>query len=162
MWGGCHTKPGLHFVARPAIERFREKCRFDPKTGCVLWTGSKCWGRGKTIRYGNFRDGKKIWLAHRWAAKNIHGFDIDGLQVDHCCPLHRAGSEPLLPDTLCVHHVQPQTGEVNRWLQTERRRQYVEIQVGILPYDDVYGEPGIYVPDDAIPFYEPPAWLLAA
>lgn len=168
MWGGNHDRgirqlPGVKgFIARPAIERFREKCRFEPETGCVLWTGSQCYGRGKTIRYGNFRDGKKIWLAHRWSAKFIHGLEIDNLQVDHCCPMYRAGSEPMLPNTLCVQHVQVLTGQKNRWLQTERRRQFVHLEVGILPYHEVYGEPDIIVPSDAIPFYEEPSWLKAA
>lgn len=163
-WGQFHNPnfvrgaKGL-FVSRDALDRFREKCEFDPLTGCVLWTGAKCWGRGKTIRYGSFRDGKKVWLAHRWSAKNIHGFDIDGLQVDHCCPMYRAGSDPLLPNHLCVEHVQPLSDEKNRWLQTERRRHFVHLEVGLFDYEEIYGSPQIIVPDDALPFYEPPAWL---
>lgn len=147
------------FPSRPALERFREKCEFDPRTGCVLWTGAKCWGRGHTIRYGGFRDEGKIWLAHRWSAKHIHGFDIDGLQVDHCCPLMRGGDEPMLPNTLCVEHVRPATGEHNLWLQTWRRRQFVHIQVGILPYEEIYGPETILDPKNAIPFYTEPKWL---
>lgn len=164
-WGKNHIVTprgaGGLFVPMDALQRFRDKCQFDPFTGCVLWTGGKCWGRGKSIRYGSFRDGKKIWLAHRWSAKFIHGFDIEDLQVDHCCPLHRAGSEPMLPNTLCVEHVQPLSDERNRHLQTERRRHYVHLSVGLLPYEEIYGfDNGL--PDDAIPFYEEPAWLKAA
>lgn len=140
------------------MRRFVEKCEFDPRTGCVLWTGAKSWGRGKSIRYGAFKYEGKSWLAHRWSAKFIHGFDIEGLQVDHCCPIHRAG-EPLLPNTLCVHHVQPLSGMKNRWLQTERRRFYVHLQVGLLPYEEIYGEFDCVPPEDAIPFYEEPEWL---
>ncbi len=155
-WGKNHiilprTAGGM-FIPIPAIERFRAKCRFEPETGCVIWEGSKSWGRGKNIRYGGFRDGKTIWLAHRWSAKHIHGFDIDGLQVDHCCP-----NIPI-PNTLCVEHVRPLSSEQNRWLQTERRRQYVHMQVGLLPYEDIYGF--AETDDDLIPFYDPPAWLV--
>lgn len=160
-WGTCHVPLELRFIQRPAIVRFAQKCQFDPRTGCVLWTGAKCWGRGKTIRYGSFRDGDKTVLVHRWSAKNIHGFDIDGKQVDHCCPMYRAGEEAMLPDTLCVEHVQPLSNEENRWLQTERRRHYVEINVGIRDYYEVYGEPPV-VPDDALPFYVEPDWLRKA
>lgn len=164
-WGGNHIQGARlrndrgQLVAMDAMQRFIDKCEFCPRTGCVIWVGAKCWGRGKSIRYGSFRDGPRTHLAHRWSAKNIHGLEIDGLQVDHCCPLYRAGNEPLLPNTLCVQHVQAITGDYNRHLQTERRRHFVHLEVGLLPYTDVYGEICM-VPDDAIPFYEPPAWLL--
>lgn len=98
-------------------------------------------------------------LAHRWAAANIHGFEIDGLQVDHCCP---AG-----PSTLCVQHVKPETAAVNRELQTERKglgrafqalhtRQYwLYVWKGIeeAPVKIVREEGGV-------PWFEPPAWLV--
>lgn len=164
MWGASETllvtPPRNALLFAPAIERFRAKCRFEPETGCVVWVGGKCYGRGKSIRYGIFRDSattdtgkspKTPWLAHRWAAKYIHGLDIAGFQVDHCCP-----NIPI-PNTLCVEHVRPLTAEQNRWLQTERRRHFVHLQVGLLPYEDIYGyaEPD----EDAIPFYDPPKWL---
>lgn len=151
--------PQGHFLPVDALTRFRAKCEFDPKTGCVLWTGAKSWGRGKSIRYGAFRYEGETWLAHRWAAKFIHGHDIDGLQVDHCCPLDRAGTEPLLPDHLCVEHLAPVTGDYNRWLQTERRRHFIHVEVGLTAYEDVYGPINGEVPFDAIPFYEEPSWL---
>lgn len=151
--------PQGHFLPVDALTRFRAKCEFDPKTGCVLWTGAKSWGRGKSIRYGAFRYEGETWLAHRWAAKFIHGHDIDGLQVDHCCPLDRAGTEPLLPDHLCVEHLAPVTGDYNRWLQTERRRHFIHVEVGLTAYEDVYGPINVEVPFDAIPFYEEPSWL---
>lgn len=156
MWGQNHVIPARaptgEFTAIDAMERFKAKCRFEPETGCVIWTGSKSWGRGKSIRYGSFRDGPRTWLAHRWSAKFIKGFDIDGLQVDHCCP------HIPIPNTLCVEHVQPMTTERNRWLQTERRRMFIHLEVGLLPYDDVYGPPADEAPD-GIPFYEMPEWL---
>lgn len=158
-WGICHVPAEKRFIVRDAMEKFREKCEFDPKTGCVLWIGAKCWGRGKSIRYGSFRDGKKTVLAHRWAAQHIHGFDIEGLQVDHCCDLWRAGTEPLLPNTLCVQHVQPLSSERNRHLQTERRRHYIELEVGLRDYYEIYGDLGMDAPPEAIPFYEEPSWL---
>lgn len=166
MWGGDYHRggavPGVRgFPREEAILRFIRKCEFDPTTGCVLWTGAKCWGRGKTIRYGSFKDAGKTHLAHRWSAANIHGFEIDGLQVDHCCPMDRAGGEPLLPNTLCVHHVEPLSAEKNRWLQTERRRMHVQVQVGLLPYHEIYGDLPM-TPTEAVPFYEEPEWYKKA
>lgn len=143
------------------FQRFAAKCQFEPTTGCVIWIGGKCYGRGKNIRYGIFRgdepykiDGKRPapWLAHRWAAKYIHGLDIDELQVDHCCP-----NIPL-PNTLCVEHVQAITGDLNRHLQTERRRHFIHLEVGLLSYDEIYGGLDIE-PEENIPFYEEPEWL---
>lgn len=134
------------------MARFLAKCLFEPHTGCVVWIGGKSWGRGKNIRYGTFSYEGKPWLAHRWAAKHIHGFDIDGLQVDHCCP-----NIPI-PNTLCVAHLRPETGERNRHLQTERRRHFVHLQVGLLDFFEVYA--AAPAPDpEAIPFYDPPSWL---
>ncbi len=134
-----------------ALTRFRQKCRFEPDTGCVVWIAGQTKGRGHHIPYGSFKDQGKHWLAHRWAAKFIHGFEIDGLQVDHCC------LNIPLPNTLCVQHLQPITGELNRHLQTDRRRKFIHLQVGLLTYEDVYGPQVVGTPD--IPFFDPPAWL---
>ena len=135
-----------------ALTRFAAKCQFEPETGCVIWIGGKCWGRGKHIRYGCFRGAdKKVWLAHRWAAKFVHGLEIDGVQVDHCCP-----NIPI-PNTLCVQHLQAIPGDLNRHLQTERRRHFVHLQVGMLPYEEIYGVP--VDPELTIPFYPEPEWL---
>lgn len=137
-----------------ALERFAAKCRFEPETGCVIWMGAKSWGRGKSIRYGGFKFEGKVWLAHRWAAKFIHGFEIDELQVDHCCP-----NIPI-PNTLCVQHVQPLSAERNRHLQTERRRAFVFLEKGLLPFEDIYGpQPEPVNIEDMVPFHEPPEWL---
>lgn len=139
------------------LQRFVSFCRFEPETGCVVWTGGKTKGRGHNVDYPSFWFNGKRWFGHRWAAKFIHGQDIDGFHTDHCCP-HRP-----LPNTLCVEHVQSLTPRENRELQFTRRKQFIHMQVGLLPYEDVYKMPA-YLTDDTelIPFYEPPAWLIAA
>ena len=121
----------------------------------MLWEGGKTQGRGHSVPYGAFWFEGRRWFAHRWAAKYIHGLDIDGLQVDHCC----SDRVPFLrqPNTLCVEHVAPLTLEENRWLQTERRRQFVHLQVGLISYEDVYGPPDEGL--DTIPYYIEPRWL---
>lgn len=143
----------------PALERFRAKCRFDPTTGCVLWTGAKTAGRGNTAVYGKFRNehGESEY-AHRYAARAIHGLAIGGVQVGHCCP-HG-------PNTLCVQHLAGQTqaenlAELNgrlaerRALQgTDERQHWLFVSLGI--YEP---EPEPERPDDLVPFYDPPAWL---
>lgn len=137
-----------------ALARFRDKCRFEPETGCVIWTGGQTMGRGHHVPYGSFWFEGRRWFAHRWAAKFIHGLDIDGFQVDHCC------EATATPNTLCVQHLQAATPKENRDLQTMRKR-FVFLQKGLLDYADVYGfkhEPDV----DAVPFYSPPRWLLAA
>lgn len=108
-------------------------------------------GRGHSDPYGSFWFDGRRWFAHRWAARYIHSHNIDELQVDHFCP-NRA-----LPNTLCVEHVRPLTAERNRWLQTERRKMFVHIEVGLVDYRDVYGDP----PQERsqIPFHSPPDWL---
>ncbi len=137
-----------------ALERFKSKCRFEPETGCVVWVGGQTAGRGHNIPYGSFWADGRRWFAHRWAAKFIHGLEIEGLQVDHCCP-----NIPL-PNTLCVEHVRPLAGDLNRHLQTARRRKFIHLQVGLLSYEDVYGPP-IEQPDElGVPFYDPPSWLI--
>lgn len=132
------------FLSRPALERFAEKCRFDPTTGCVLWIGGQTSGQLKTAKYGSFRDGKRRWFAHRWPAKHIHGLEIEGLQVDHCCP---SG-----PNTLCVQHLQAVTQAVNLQLQWGRR---------LWGWDEweEQNSSAANDADDAIPFHLPPAWL---
>ena len=140
----AQPRDGLgRFGSRPALERFAEKCRFEPATGCVLWTGGTTSGHLKTLAYGSFWDGGRRWFAHRWAASHIHGLDIAGLQVDHCCP----GG----PNTLCVQHLQAVTQTVNLELQWGRR---------LWGWDEWEAS----APDAAndgrdVPFHLPPAWL---
>lgn len=136
------------------LERFRQFCRFQPETGCVVWVGGTTKGRGHHIPYPAFWFEGRRWFGHRWAAKFIHGIDIDAFHVDHCCP-----NIPL-PNTLCVEHVQAISARDNRILQTERRRRFIHLEVGLLRYEDVYG-PLVEMPDAEaeIPFYTPPAWM---
>lgn len=133
-----------------AFARFRRFCRFEPETGCVVWTGGKTMGRGHHVPYGSFWYDGRRWFAHRWAAKFIHKQAIEGFQTDHCCP-----TIPI-PNTLCVEHLQSITAQRNRELQHMRRMVY--LRVGLIEYDEIYrGKPE---PDpDAIPFFNPPAWL---
>lgn len=142
----------------PAIERFAAKCAFDPVTGCVIWVGGKTSGRGNSAEYGSFWDAGKRHFAHRWAAENIHGHDIAGAQVGHCCP---AG-----PNTLCVEHVEPQTQADNLAEMHERRaagvrqsneeRQYwLFVSLGIEPEPEPAPRPDGF----DVPWYDPPEWL---
>ena len=147
-------------ILRPALERFAEKCRFDPATGCVLWTGALSAGVGNTTHYGRFWYEKRMWLAHRWSGVFIHKLDLDGLQAGHCCP-HGHNS-------LCVQHIEPITFQANtaeqharlgnpgqRETQTSRDRQYfLFIQLGIEPARE-RAAPS----PDLVPFYDPPEWF---
>lgn len=137
------------------LTRFAGKCAFDPITGCVMWTGTTTHGKGRNEPYGYFWFEGRMVLAHRWAAIHIHGFDIDGLEVDHCCP---AG-----PSTLCVQHLKPEEGEINRALRLEResrtfqdlqtKRYWLFVSLGIEQYVPRERE------SDGVPFYSPPDWL---
>jgi hypothetical protein len=60
-------------VSPTALARFFAKLEVDPchgfeGTACVLWTGGKSCGQGKTVKYGVLKDQGKRWYAHRWAA----------------------------------------------------------------------------------------------
>lgn len=63
---------------KTAEERFMEKVRKDPVTGCWLWTGAAITG------YGVFGFEGKNWPAHRWAYMLFVG-DLGNLQVCHAC-----------------------------------------------------------------------------
>ena len=136
---------GRFLPTRPALERFVAKCAFDAGTGCVRWTGGQTQGRGHSAPYGSFWYEGRRWFAHRWAARFIHGLDIDGLQVDHCCPRELVAH----PDTLCVQHLQAIPAADNRELQ------WLRVQVGI---DE---PPPLPAPADGllVPFFTAPAWL---
>lgn len=120
-----------------------------------MWIGAQTSGHGHHEPYGRFHDAGTKHLAHRWSAEKIHGFEITGLHVDHCCP---AG-----PSTLCVEHVRPETAQVNRALQhlrpgrafqsLETRRYWLFVQKGIEP------APQRILQSDDVPFFHPPAWL---
>lgn len=143
-----------------ALARFSAKCRFDPVTGCVLWTGGNTSGHGNTARYGSFWYGGRRWFAHRWAAVHIHKIVVADRQVGHCCP--------GVPDTLCVQHIEPQTMLENLAEQRARlggvcvsqsaaeRQHWLFVERGFtrLP------EPAEHAVD-GVPFFSPPDWLAA-
>lgn len=142
---------------RPAIERFAERCRFDPATGCVLWIGGMTAGRGsQKAQYGRFWYDGFNWLAHRWAAVYIHGIELGDNQGGHVCP-HG-------PNTRCVQHIAAQSQLENLAEQNDRRKArqsnrtkqfWLFVSLGIEPPPaTVEVDPG------AVPFYDPPEWLL--
>lgn len=141
---------------KTVLERFAEKCRFDPTTGCVLWIGGTTAGRGNSARYGVFWDGKR-WAAHRWAAINIHGLTLGERQAGHNCP---AG-----PNTLCVEHLAGQTqlenlDELHDRKKAKAAQSASEKQFWLFVMLGIERAPaGQVVDPDAVPFYEPPAWL---
>lgn len=152
------ARPGNSWSANrrmTPLERFAEKCAFDPYTGCVMWIGGTTHGHGNNAPYGSFWDGRR-WFAHRWAAHHIHGLDINGLPVGHNCP-HG-------PTTLCVQHLAGMTREQNQEMikshpgrciqDITTKRYWIYIAVGL----EEYRAPERDIPD--IPFYDPPAWLL--
>lgn len=125
------------------MERFAAKCRFDPGTGCVIWIGGTTSGHGHHHPYGSFWFEGRRWFAHRWAARYIHGQNIDDMQVDHCCP-------DGVPHTLCVQHLQAVPPRINRELQ------WIRAQVGLDP-----APPDPLDPFEEVPFFDPPEWLAA-
>lgn len=151
---GRLIRPETPELIAAALKRFRGYCEFEPATGCVLWTGGTTMGQGHHVPYPAFWFNGDNWLGHRWAAKYIHGQDIEGFHTDHCCP------NISIPNTLCVQHLQSITPRQNRELQTERRRYFIHMQVGLLRYHDVYGhDPEPEPLTDSIPFHNPPSWL---
>lgn len=141
-----------------AIERFAAKCEFDPGTGCVLWTGGTTSGQGNTVRYGSFWFDGRRWFAHRFAAQFIHGIEITGTTVGHCC-------KPV-PNSLCVEHLEAQSltenvGERNtRYAANQRadeRQGYLLLQLGINEPEPKPEPPAGEL--DGVPFYDPPAWF---
>lgn len=151
----CPRDANGRLLPMDPLTRFASKCAFDPTTGCVMWIGTTTHGHGRNEPYGYFWFEGKMWLAHRWAAHHIHGFNIHEMEVDHCCP---AG-----PSTLCVQHVKPETGDVNRALRHERtpraaqtglKKQYwLLVSMG---YEEF--KPAERIPGD-VPFFDPPEWI---
>lgn len=141
------------------LARFAEKCRFDPTTGCVIWTGARTRGRGNTTEYGSFWYDGRRWFAHRFAAVFIHGLDVGKDEVGHCCP----GG----PNSLCVQHVETTTKAANiaerntRIASARRAEQANTTRQFWLLVDRGYETPPetrLAEPID-IPFYGPPEWL---
>lgn len=135
----ARDEKGRFRVSRAALDRFLDKCRFDPASGCVEWIAGKTRGRGKTRWYGVFKYLRRRWSAHRWAARYILGLEIDDLEVDHECG-----------NTLCVRHLQAVTGAVNRELY------WIRVEVGL--EEDFHDPPA---ENDGIPYHHPPAWFEA-
>lgn len=146
---------------KPALQRFAEKCEFDPVTGCVLWTGATQAGKGNTTRYGSFWDEGQSIRAHRWAAVNIHGIELGTDDAGHCCP-HG-------PNSLCVQHLEGQTKAVNVAERNTRvakanqsaatRQFYLFQQLGIHEPEPDPEIERLSVELNDIPFYEPPEWF---
>jgi hypothetical protein len=173
-----YRTPAGTFTADPALagqtdalERFRAKCQFDPRTGCVLWTGGTTRGRGNTATYGSFWYEGRRWFAHRWSGVFIHGLDIEGLQVGHDCKFTADGH----PNTLCVEHVTGETQADNLAEQlarlgppctrtsrfkadqtAEQRRHWLFTEIGLYEPEPVHN-PSVPTPD--WPDFTPPDWL---
>ena len=91
-------------------ERFYSKIKLEQ--GCWLWTGKKTSGN-----YGQFWDGSKYVMAHRWSYSHHVGEIVDDLTIDHLCHSwdasclggdncrHRSCVNPnhLEPVTICVN-----------------------------------------------------------
>lgn len=166
------ARPGNNYAqgrgTKTALQRFAEKCEFDPATGCVLWRGGTTAGQGNSARYGAFWDAGP-WKAHRWAAVHIHGLELGPHDAGHCCP---AG-----PNSLCVQHLSGQTkaeniAERNTRVARERRLQNLGQQDTLTRQAWLFVQLGINgdpEPESTnqkletalsdIPFYEPPDWL---
>lgn len=157
------ARPGNNYrvrsVGKTAMQRFVEKCRFDPTTGCVLWIGATQAGQGNSARYGSFWDEGRSIRAHRWAAVHIHGIELGTDEAGHCCP---AGPNPL-----CMQHLEGQTKAANVGERNTRvakanqssltRQFYLFKQLGILePEPEIEKLVDLLNP---IPFYTPPDWL---
>lgn len=130
---------GRFAVVTPALDRFLAKCEFDAMTGCVNWIGGKTMGHGHNVPYGSFWFEGRRWFAHRWAAKHLHGLEIErpGYQVDHECR-----------NTLCVRHLQVVPATINRelqWIRAQKCCPGYEYEPTELPAGD-------------IPFHVPPDW----
>jgi hypothetical protein len=123
-----------------ALDRFRTKCRFDPGTGCVIWTGGTSSARDGTERTGVFWDrGRKV-SARRWAAEHIHGLDLMGKEATVTCH-----------NPLCVEHVATaQRAYPHRQFYVMRDLGYAEL--------DERKAPAV----DPVPFHQAPAWLSPA
>lgn len=132
-----------------ALARFAAKCRFDPDTGCVVWTGGTSGGRAGEARYPAFWFEGKRWPGQRWAAIHIHGLPIsDAQEAQHTCP-----------NTLCVEHVARGT----HWSGNPRQH-WLLISMGYDHRPDDYEEDDGEAPPPDEPVAEPashdcPEWF---
>jgi len=123
-----------------ARRRFASKVRFDPQTGCVIWTAGTTGGWDGAVRYGSFKFGGKRWSAHRWAAAFIHSPDewTERMEVRHTCG-----------NTLCVQHVTAELPLVNT------AQYWALVHKG-------YGDPGPPPqPSEPSGWHKEPDWLQA-
>jgi len=97
---------------KTSIERFKDKCEFQPGSGCVLWQGATAANSAGDTRSPRFRDGGKVWAARKWAAVHIHGLEVgEGMIVVNSCGEDR-----------CVQHVSaivPGFNVRQHWLLTD-------------------------------------------
>lgn len=70
-------------VSEARVKRFTAKVRID-EDGCHRWTGSVT-NDGTQLGYGQFWDGTRVVLAHRWAFARLHGEVPGGVELDHLC-----------------------------------------------------------------------------
>lgn len=86
-----HSRTG----GRSLAERFQEKIKVNPDTGCWEWTGYR-----DPAGYGRIRRGGTVAYVHR-VAREIHRGPIPaGLQLDHLCRVrHCANPDHLEPVT---------------------------------------------------------------
>ena len=88
------------------FDRFISKTVFKPDTGCLIWIG------GKTKHgYGQFRVGKRIVRAHRWAFEQVFGPITSGHVLDH----YKINANSASCDTSCVNwqHLEAVTHKEN-------------------------------------------------
>ena len=69
---GTTAEPDLH-------SRFWKKCLISD-SGCWEWQGYK-----NPAGYGQFSDGTKVMLTHRWTYREFVGELVDTLEIDHLC-----------------------------------------------------------------------------
>ncbi len=65
----------------PIAERFESKVERIPESGCWIWTGAG------SDRYGHFKFGKRLSLAHRASYAMFVGPVPDGMEVCHKCDI---------------------------------------------------------------------------
>jgi hypothetical protein len=75
---------GRPFTRKTSTERFIEKIKVDPNTGCWIWQGSM-FGSVKTHQYGQFNPEGRNTTAHIWAYKRFIGEIPDGQKCCHRC-----------------------------------------------------------------------------
>jgi HNH endonuclease len=79
-------RPGRCYTGgMDTFTRFLHKVDWTLDDDCWLWLGSKITSPHTGNKYGNFWDGKRNILAHRYAVERERGPIPDGMVVDHLC-----------------------------------------------------------------------------